>query len=178
MANTDAPRGLRPISGPGGGSPLLIVRPAGTTTSIFRGDVVALATNGRVHRVATTTGSARIVGVAANFVLATSGVGATTAQDCWIYADPDQLFEIQDDGASATPAESSIGATYPLVIGAGNSTTGKSIFELDISAPGTTSLDPLLAVGFKEGPTYEIGKYATFLVKLNRHLFKSGSAGI
>jgi hypothetical protein len=139
---------------------------------------VARATNGRVHRIATTTGSARIVGVAANYVNATSGTGATTAQDVWVYDDPNQLFEIQDDGAAATPARSDLGATFALIVGAGNTTTGQSIFEIDASASGTASTDPILAIDFKVGPTFEVGKNATWIVRLNRHLYRSASAGI
>jgi hypothetical protein len=177
MANTDNPRGLRPVRGNNDGGPRVTLYPGGTTTSIGRGDVVALATNGRVHRIATTTGSARIIGVAQNYVAAPA-TGVTTAPDVYVYDDPSQLFEIQDDGAAATPAQSSIGATYPLVLGTPNTTTGSSIQELDISAPGTTSTDPLLAVGFVQGQGREIGKNACFIVRLNRHLFKTGSAGI
>lgn len=177
MANVDQPNGFRPVQ-KGNSAPQLRRYLAGTTTSIFRGDVVALATNGRVHRIATTTGSARIIGVAANYVNATSGTGATTAQEVWVYDDPDQEFIVQDDGAAATPARTAIGSTYALIVGAGNSTTGQSIFEVDASAAGTTSTDPVIVKGFLEGGAYEIGKNSKMIVTLNRHLYKKGSAGI
>lgn len=177
MANLDAPRGLRPVRGTGDSSPRMNVYKAGTTTSIGRGDVVALATNGRIHRVATTTGAATIIGVAATYN-ATPVAGVTEPVDVWVYDDPTQLFEIQDDGAGATPAQSSVGATFPLVLGTPSTTTGQSIQELDISAPGTTSGDPLLLVGFITGPGRDIDKNASCIVRLNRHLFKTGSAGI
>ena len=178
MANTDNARGLRPIYGPGGGAPKMTKYLAGTTTSIFRGDIVARAANGRVHRIATTTGSGKIVGVAANYVNALSGVGATTAQDVWVYDDPDQSFEIQDDGAAATPARSDLGATFALIVGVGNTTTGQSIFEVDASAAGVASTDPVLAIDFKVGPAFEVGKNATWIIKLNRHLHRTASLGI
>jgi hypothetical protein len=177
MANIDAPRGLRPLNGNGGSSPRLRKYKAGTTTNIGRGDVVAIASNGRAHRVATTTGSDLIVGVAATYV-ATPASGVTTPPDVWVYDDPDQLFVIQDDGAGATPAQASLGATYPLVLGSPNTTTGQSIQELDISAPGAAATDPLLAVDFLTGPAMEIGANANMIVRLNRHLYKTGATGV
>lgn len=177
MANVDQANGFRPVQ-QGNSSPKIKRYLAGTTTSIFRGDVVALATNGRVHRIATTTGSARIIGVAANYVNATSAPGSTTAQEVWVYDDPNQEFVGQDDGAGITPARTAIGQTFALIIGAGNSTTGQSIFEVDASASGTTSTDAVIVTGVLEGGAYEIGKYMKTIVKLNRHLYKVGSAGI
>lgn len=177
MANTDAPRGLKPRNGYGGLSPRVRKYKAGTTTNIGRGDVVAIAANGRIHRVATTTGSDLIVGVAATYN-ATPASGVTTPADVYVYDDPNQEFVIQDDGASATPAQASLGATYPLVLGTPNTTTGQSIQELDISAPGAAATDPLLAVEFVQGPGFEIGKYANIVVRLNRHLYKTGTTGV
>jgi hypothetical protein len=178
MANTDNPRGLRPIRGNNEGGPRLTLYKGGTTTSIGRGDVVALATNGRVHRVATTTASGAVIGVAANYVAAPAA-GVTATPDVWVYDDPAQLFEIQDDGAGATPAQAIVGATFPLVLGTPNTTTGSSIQELDISAPGTAATDPLHVVGFVEGVNRDASaKYASIIVRLNRHLFMTGSAGI
>lgn len=177
MANNDAPVGLCPWNGDNGGSPRMRLYKGGTTTSIGQGDVVALATNGRVHRVATTTASTKVVGVAAAYVAAPAA-GVTTPPDVWVYDDPNQLFVIQDDGASGTPAQSSVGATAPLVLGTPNTTTGKSIQELDISNLGVSSIQPLLVVGFLEGPGFEIGKNAKIIVRLNRHLMRAGSLGI
>ena len=176
MANIDAPRGLTPYMGQGG-TPRLKKYLNSTTTDTFRGDAVALATNGRVHRIATTTGSAATIGVAANFVDASD---STSAQDVWVWDDPDQQFLIQDDGTgvTTTTVRASTGATFPYIIGAGSTVTGMSIFEMDGSATGTTSGDPLLAVGYLEGPRNEVHANATRIVTLNRHILKKGSAGI
>lgn len=176
MANIDAPRGLTPWNGDGS-SPRLRLYKGGTTTSVGRGDVVALASNGRIHRIATTTGSASIVGVAANYVAAPAS-GVTTPTDVWVYDDPHQSFVIQDDGDSATPAQSSVGSTFAMILGAPNTTTGNSIQEIDASATGVATTDPLLVTGFLEGPGFEIGKYAKHIVQLNRHIYRHRSAGI
>jgi hypothetical protein len=177
MANKNFPRGFAPYN-PDGRQVRKQVYKAGTTTNIGVGDVVALATNGRIHRMATTTGTARIIGIAATSVNAGVAPASTTAADIWVYDDPDQLFECQDDGVGATPAQASVGATAPLVLGSPNTTTGKSIQQLDISGLGTTALQPLQIVGFIQGPDRAIDKNASIIVRLNRHLYKTGSAGI
>jgi hypothetical protein len=64
------------------------------------------------------------------------------------------------------------------VLGTPNTTTGQSIQELDISAPGAAATDPLLAVDFLTGPALEIGAYANIIVRLNRHLYKTGATGV
>lgn len=176
MANLDQPRGLSPYTG-NGVTPTLKKYPNSTTTDTFRGDVVAINASGRVHRIATTTGSAAIIGVAATAVDASD---SASAQSVWVYNDPDQQFLIQDDGTgvTTTTARAAVGSTFPLIIGAGNTTTGRSIFEMDGSATGVTSTDPLLVVGTLEGPRHEINANATHIVTLNRHLLKKGSAGI
>ena len=174
MANTDAPMGLKPWAGGSDGPPRMRLYVGGSTTNIGRGDVVALAANGRIHRIVTTTGSAAIVGVAANYV----ATPTTNTPEVWVYDDPDQLFVVQDDGAAATPAQASVGATFAMILGAPNTTTGNSIQEIDASASGTTSTDPLIVLGFVQGAGFEIGKNAKHIVKLNRHLYRAGSAAI
>lgn len=173
MANADRPRGLTPY----GRDPKLKKYRNSTTTDTFRGDVVALDANGKVHRIATTTGSANIVGVAANFVDASA---SSSAQDVWVYDDPDQQFLVQDDGTGVTTTivRASVGSTFPFIIGAGNTTTGQSIFEVDGSATGVAATDPVLAQGYLEGPFNEVHANATWIVTLNRHLYKKGSSGI
>lgn len=174
MANTDNPRGLTPYS-PTGETVRCRKYKGSTTTDIFRGDVLACNASGVVHAIVTTTGSAAIVGVAANHIDASA---STSSQDVYVYDDPNQLFLIQDDGASATPAQTSVGSTFVLIVTTGDTVTGQSKMELDASSTGVTSTDPVQVQGFITGPTLAIGKYATHIVALNRHLYKKGSAGI
>lgn len=171
MANIDNARGLAPYSGQV--NPRLKKYVNSTTTATGRGDIVALNSSGVVHRIATTTGSDKIVGVAANYVAA--GAAST---DVWVYDDPDQQFVMQDDGDSATPAQTSVGSTFALIIGAPSSLTGQSIFEIDASATGAAATDPVLVTGFITGPTQVIGKNASTIVTLNRHIYKKGSSGV
>lgn len=171
MANADAPYGLRPRYG----NAKTNQYSAGTTTDIFKGDVVSIDTNGHVATILTTTGSATVLGVAANFVDASA---SSSAQNVWVYDNPHEEFVLQDDGASGTPALDSTGATAPLVITTGNTTSGQSKHELDISGLGTAATDPLVILGFITGPGRVIGKNADIVVKLNRHIRAMGSSGI
>ncbi len=176
MSNQDAPFGLVPYN-PSGGTPRKEVFYAGTTTSIFRGDIVCIAANGRVHTLTTATGDEEMIGVAANFVDATTAPGSTTAQKCWVYTDPEQRYIVQDDGDGA-PAWADVGATAAIVATTGNTTTGQGKQELDISSLTTTSTKPLKVLGFKTGPSFEVGDYAKYIVKLNINTLNSFRAGI
>jgi hypothetical protein len=177
MSNQDYPCGLTPFS-PDGRTPRQQIYYAGTTTSIFRGDVVAINSSGRVHTIATTAGSIYTLGVAANYVDATVAPGSTTAQKVWVYDDPQQLFVIQDDGDSATPARTDVGAQCPLILTTGSTTTGQSKQELNVSGVTTSLTEVVKIIGFKEGPTFEIGKNAKYIVKLNRHFEGQARVGI
>ena len=174
MANTDAPAGLRPLRGNGGGSPKLKDYNAGTSTDIFRGDIVAIATNGRIHTIGTATGTVKVIGVAANHIDASD---SSSAQIVWVYDDPHQEFVLQDDGDTGTPDAASVGATAEVVITTGNTTTGQSKQELDISALGVAATDPLIIKGFVTGPGRSIADFADIIVQLNQHIYKQASAG-
>lgn len=175
MANVHNASGLKALRGSNGGEPRMRRYKANVTTDIFKGDVVSLATAGTVFTCVTTTGSGTVLGVAANRVDAST---QSTSQDVWVYDDPNQEFELQDDGAAATPSQASVGATAVLILPAGNTTTGISKHELDASGLGVAATDAVIIEGFKEGPTFSIGKYASHIVKLNRHIYRSGSTGI
>jgi hypothetical protein len=176
MANIDAPRGFTALQGQGG-TPRLKKYRAGTATDIFRGDVVAINSSGILHSIATTTGSAKIVGVAATAVDASA---SSANQDVWVWDDPDQQFIGQDDGTGVTTStvRNAVGSTFPFIVAAGNTLTGQSIFEIDGSATGVSSTDPVIVQGYLEGPKNEVGPNATWIFTLNRHIYKKGSVGI
>jgi len=163
MANPDTPFGLRPYQ------KILRIRKfvSGGTTDVFKGDVVAMKSDGKVDVLTTTSGANSTLGVAANFKDASAG-----DTELWVYDHPDQTFVIQDDGAAATPAQTNAGNTAPLILTTGNTTTGLSKHELDISAAATGTADPLKIVDFVAGPGLSIGKNARIVVTLNRHLYK------
>jgi hypothetical protein len=175
MANTHNPRGFIPLRGSTGGEPRIRKYAANVTTDVFKGDIVQLLASGHVKSITTTTGTAPMLGVAANRI---KHGDSASAQDIWVYDDPDQEFEVTDDGAAATLSAADVGATFALILNTGNTTTGISKQELDASASGAATTDGVILEGFKTGPSFTIGKYASAIVKLNRHIWKTGSAGI
>ncbi len=175
MANVHNARGFSVLRGSNGGNPRVRKYAANVTTDIFKGDVVQLLATGRVKSITTTTGTAPILGVAANRI---KHGDSTSPQDVWVYDDPDQEFEVTDDGAAATLSAADVGATFALILTTGNTTTGQSKQEIDASASGAATTDAVLLEGFKTGPSFTIGKYASAIVRLNRHIMKTGSAGI
>jgi hypothetical protein len=176
MANVNNPRGLIAIRGSNGGEPRQRKYLANVTTDIFKGDVVQMQANGRIKTITTTTGTGAVLGVANNRI---KHGDSSSPQEVWVYDDPDQEFEIQDDGVGATPSQADVGATYPLVLTTGNTTTGISKHQLDVSGPGAAATDAIIVEGFKDGPNLSrTAKYASYIVKLNRHIWKTGSAGI
>ncbi len=121
------------------------------------------------------TSVATALGVAANRI---KHGDSASAQDIWVYDDPDQEFEITDDGVAGTLSAANVGATFAMILTTGNTTTGQSKHELDTSSTSASAAEAVLLEGFKTGPSFLIGKYASAIVKLNRHIWKTGSAGI
>lgn len=175
MANVHNARGFIAIRGSNGGEARMRKYNANVTTDVFKGDVVQLLASGRVKSITTTTGNGFILGVAANRVDASV---SASPQEIWVYDDPDQEFEVTDDGAAATLSASDVGATFALILTTGNTTTGMSKQELDASASGAATTDAVLLEGFKTSPAVAIGKYSSAIVRLNRHIYKTGSAGV
>jgi hypothetical protein len=167
MANRDIPFGFRPYQE----MKRLRKYVAAGTTDIFKGDIVQMKSNGTIRTIVTTTGANTIIGVAASFNDASAG-----NLESWVYDHPDQLYTCQDDGDSATPAQTNLGNTAPVILTAGNTTTGQGKQELDISAAATGTADPLKIVDFVVGPGRAIGKNATIVVKLQKHLYNERTA--
>jgi len=147
MANKDFPRGLRPLRQLSGGKiPMHAYWKKGTTTAIFEGDLVVLqGADSRVLRLATTTGSDDVIGVAANYVAAGSE-GSTV----WVYDDPFTVFGVQTDGTTDTDYTDAVGSVAPAIVAAGSTSTGLSGVEIDSSAitsTGTASNNVFKIIG-------------------------------
>lgn len=175
MANKDFPSGLIPF----GKDPQIEYMEASVTTAIFKGDVVARKAAGRIHAVVTTTGSVNIIGVAAEY----SKAANTPAVKIAVYSDPQQKFIVQDDGAGATTTnfnKSLAGKCAPLIVTTGNTSTGISKQELDISsaAAGATT-DPLKIINVADYLDNESGvSHMKWVVMLNRHIKTAFRVGI
>ncbi len=188
MAKTAAPYGLRPINLIGGqvfaGSTRQVKIASAYNTNIFFGDIVAIATNGTIVKVAKTgadgTTNAFPAGVVGVFMGCTYTdpnlkyklnaqywPANTVAADAMAYIcdDPDALFQIQADD---TLAQTALGANFAVVQNSGSTTTGDSKVALDASSLGTDTFLPLRLVDFVNGPFSSVGDaYTDAIVKFN-----------
>ena len=147
MANADRPSGFTPLRHSGGGviraNPYKIDN--GYSTGIFTGDAVLLA-SGYVTQAA--DGSSVILGVFAGCqYLASDGsvvfskhypASQATLGDmdpiCWVYDDAAIVYSVQTDTGTAYAFATNKGVAYDIELDhAGNTTTGQSGMELDLS---------------------------------------------
>ena len=155
MANVVNPRGFSPVN------PIIRMREyvKSTAAAIYPGDMLSLATDGKVYIRA--TGNTTLVGVAMTYKTAAS-------TDKILVADhPDQQYYIQDDGVGGTLAQTNVGNGFNIVMTAGNATFLKSSQALDTStASGTTTATlQVKLLGFH--PNDEVGKNVRCRVRVN-----------
>ena len=193
MANTDSPFGLRPHnklgSTPNGNglTPYKVQIPvvAGSSSSIFQGDLVIPLTNGLVDVSAADGGSVAILGVMAgcqytdlngkpvfdNNYPGTSSLKSGTEATVFVYDDPFQVYEVQCD-ASLTNLATATALIHSNAEGTGfgsEQANGISSGEISVASAGaTTATDNFRIVGFKdvEGIDYTSAGVVA-LVKLN-----------
>jgi hypothetical protein len=193
MANTDSPFGLRPHnklgSAPNGNGltayKVQIPGVAGSSSSIFQGDMVIPLTNGLVDVSAADGGSVAILGVMAgcqytdlngkpvfdNNYPGTSSLKSGTEATVFVYDDPFQVYEVQCD-ASLTNLATATALIHSNAEGTGfgsEQANGISSGEISVASAGaTTATDNFRIVGFKdvEGIDYASAGVVA-LVKLN-----------
>ena len=195
MANTDSPFGLRPHnklgSTPNGNGltsyKVQINGTAGSSSSIFQGDMVIPLTNGLVDVSAADGGSVAILGVMggceyialdgtptfSNHYPGTASLRSGTEARVFVYDNPHQVYEIQGDATLTNIATATAlihGNAEGTGFGSENGSTGNSIGELSVASAGaTTATDNFRVVGIKDSFD-EIDVTAAgvvFLVKLN-----------
>jgi hypothetical protein len=189
MATTAAPYGLLPLNLIGGqsftgGSIRDYAMTVNSATAIFKGDIVAIgvASAGQPSALtATPTTSTRgLVGVAvgvsyvdpvlkyqvyANFLPAGAISAGYTNVMIRVVEDPDQLYQVQGDGAVAA---TEIGMNAPLTNFGGSTTTGNSTIALDASATANTATLAVRIVDLVNGPFSTPGDaYTDCIVKFN-----------
>jgi hypothetical protein len=189
MANVDKAFGLRPYKGLNTGSAVqqansYSIDPSGYGTAIYQGDIVIFA-GGYINTAAAS--SANIVGVFSHvYYVATDGTptfknyypASTTALgggaiDVFVYDDPNQLFVVQADGASAVTC---IGRNADTDGIGGSSTTGVSTRELDSSTINTTQALQLKIVGVVQDDNNGdlTADNANLVVQINEHAYRGG----
>ena len=153
MANADKPCGFKFGYTLHGGPPA-IHKYTNTAVAIYPGDHVYLSA-GRVETVISTEGG---MGVAMNYVSATSG------QDVWVMDDlQNTIFIVQCDEDDVT-ATTQIGDFYDVLATTGNTTTLKSLQELNTDASGE---DQLELIGLVDRPDNDWGEFCDVYVRFN-----------
>ena len=190
MANVDKAFGLRPYKG--AGWPVqqankYNINPSSYDTSIFQGDIT-IFNGGYIERAAAS--SANIVGVFShcyyvasdgtptfkNYYPADTSALGSGAIEAYIYDDPNQLFLVQADGASAVTC---IGRNADTDGIGGSTTTGVATRELSSSTINTTLALQLKIVGVVQDDSNGdlTANNANLVVLINEHYMRGGVAG-
>ena len=192
MANVDKAFGLNPYKGNSAGSSVQIVNKynivtTGYGTSIYQGDLTIFA-GGYINSSAVS--SPNIVGAFSHcYYVATDGTptfknyypASTTALgsgaiEAYIYDDPNQLFIVQADGASA---QTCIGRNADTDGIGGSTTTGVATRELDSSTINTTAALQLKIVSVVQDDVNGdlTANNANLIVLINEHYMRGAVAG-
>jgi hypothetical protein len=189
MANQVEKFGLRPYRKLDG-TPLVGAQnrytvASGYATAIFQGDLVIPVTGGNIERYPGNTSTA-VVGVF-NGCFYTDPTtqkptfknyypGGVAASDitAFVVDDPDAVFLVDAD---ATFARADLFQNYSLTAVSGNTKTGNSLQQLDVSVSGTDTTFVVQAIDICQDPdnSSTSGANANILVRINNHFFRSGT---
>ena len=189
MANVAEKFGLRPYRKLDG-TPLVGAQnrysiASGHTTAIFQGDLVIPLTAGTIDR-HTANNSTAVLGVfngcfytdptTQKPTFRNSYPGAIVASDitAFVVDDPDAVFLMNAD---ATFAQADLFRNYSVDTGSGNTTTGISEVQLDVSVSGTNASFIIQAIDISQDPdNSDTGSAnANILVRINKHFYRSGT---
>lgn len=197
MANADTPFGFRPIANltgsPYTGGTVKCAIVATDETATFIGDLVKLSGTAQTDTagdggtypsvVQGAAADTAFFGVITSFEpdrtdLELNYRVADTLRYCHVVpATQGQLFVVQADGNVAI---TDFGNTADVVVGAGNTTTGRSGMELDSSDIGTGV--NLHIVGYYNAPDNDIvtgsGANSLVIVRINEHTFGGDGTGV
>ena len=193
MANKDAAFGLR-LSRSGNGSDLQNMQnkyriASGYGTAIFQGDMVKVVTGGGIERFADGD-SGPILGVfnGCRFTDPSTSKerfsnhypASTAAADieAFIIDAPHAVYEIQAD--DTFPVADLFGNFDIVNATAGDTVSGISRAELDVTTGATTATLPLKAIDISQAPeNSDVSSANTnVIVMINNHLFSAGTAGL
>jgi len=166
MANDNKPMGLRPVGHLNGYNIVAVPMVKDTTTGIGKGDLVSIASDGKVDRFLV---GALPVGVAAE--AAATGVAATIK----VYMDQNIIYEAQ---STASKAQTHIGNNCAVTTTAYNATFGLSQYILAGASASYTATYPLTIIGIGQGFNTDgsqnaFGSFVKLRVVLNRRLGKA-----
>ena len=189
MANVEEKFGLRPYRKLDG-TPLVGAQnrysiASNHTTAIFQGDLVIPLTAGTIDR-HTANNSTAVLGVfngcfytdptTQKPTFRNSYPGAIVASDitAFVVDDPDAVFLMDADD---TFAQADLFRNYSVTTGSGNTTTGISEVELDVSVSGTNASFIIQAIDISQDPdNSDTGSAnANILVRINKHFYRNGT---
>jgi len=192
MANVNEKFGLRPYrslnGAPWNNAQNRYTIANNLSTAIFQGDPVKPTTAGNVTLARSNT-SDRIVGVfngvfyndpstqKPTFRNNYPGSIAVAGITAFVVDDPDTVFLVDAD-AAFTRAD--LFKNYSLTNVTGNTLTGISEKQLDVSVSGITTTFAVQAIDIQESATDSDTSTSgvNVLVRINNHFFRSGTAGI
>ena len=189
MANVAEKFGLRPYRKLDG-TPLVGAQNRYTiasnhTTAIFQGDLVIPLTAGNIDR-HTANNSTAVIGVfngcfytdptTSKPTFRNSYPGSIVASDitAFVVDDPDAVF-LMDADAAFTRAD--LYQNYSVSTGGGNTTTGISEVQLDVSVSGTNASFVIQAIDISQDPDNSdtTTANANVLVRINKHFYRNGT---
>jgi|TARA_R100000988_G_C3949560_1_gene140381 ketosteroid isomerase-like protein len=189
MANVVEKFGLRPYRKLDG-TPLVGAQnrytiASGHTTAIFQGDLVIPLTAGNIDR-HIANNSAAVIGVfngcfytdptTQKPTFSNSYPGSIAASDitAFVVDDPDAVF-LMDADAAFTRAD--LYQNYSATTGGGNTTTGISEVQLDVSVSGTNASFVIQAIDISQDPDNSdtATANANVLVRINKHFYRNGT---
>lgn len=193
VGNSNTPMGLRPVGTLGSagytGRIQTFVALASDTTAIGIGDPVVMTGTAdadgipvvtRLTQAGTTAIVGAVVGVVPSPADLTLGYRkASTLMKVMVDTDPNTVYEIADSSSAQTTciAATDVGNNATLSLGTVDTTTGNGKTVLGTTIGTTTTLDvKILGLSPKVGNA--IGDYAKYLVLINNHQFRAGTAGI
>jgi|TARA_R110000796_G_scaffold36378_5_gene92725 hypothetical protein len=194
MANKDAAFGCKPVRMMGGapysGGQSRYRIASGVTTPLFQGDLVTQLTAGVLGR-HVATGTVPIIGVfnGVSYTDPTTGEqvfknyypGSITASDIIanVIDDPDVVFEVQAD--DTFPVADLFG-NFDIVDGStvGDTNSGRSNLELDVTTGNTTATLPLKALDISQDPNNSdvASANTNVLCVIQNHIMGQKGAGL
>ena len=154
-------------------------------TAIYQGDLVVPVTGGNIER-ATANTSTAVVGVF-NGVFYTDPTtqkptwknyypGSVVASDitAFVVDDPDAVFLMDADAAFA---RADLFQNYSVTNATGNTKTGISEVQLDVSESGTNASFVIQAIDISQDPANSdtAAANANILIRINKHFYRSGT---
>jgi multidrug efflux pump subunit AcrA (membrane-fusion protein) len=192
VANTNAAFGLRPVNGLTGGPYTgrvgrYYIPSTDTNTAAYIGSLVKPAGSADADGVMTVTANVStgnpVVGVIVGVepITQASAIYRENSTSRYVYVadDPNAMFVVQDDGASALTATVIGNACDLNNLTSGSTVTGLSsttISTAAVTASGDGTEDVLI-IGLLLRPDNAFGTYAKYVVRLNNHFYVDGVAG-